>query len=88
MAQDPKRGAVSQVLPYVAAMAAAHGGQGKKSADFLKAHSRNHKHRQDTVQKSTHPNGNRTIAPPEAQNETSPEDMTFRCPDAEHDRTG
>lgn len=43
MAQDPKKEAVSQIFPHVAAVAAAYGDPQKKYANFLQAHSSNYK---------------------------------------------
>lgn len=43
MAQDPKKEAVSQIFPHVAAVAAAYGDPAKKYANFLQAHNRNYK---------------------------------------------
>lgn len=43
MAQDPKKEAVSQVFPHVAAVAAAYGDPDKKYANFLQAHNSNYK---------------------------------------------
>src|ERR1700759_3825338 len=43
MAQDPKKEAVSQIFPHVAAVAAAYGGPDKKYANFLQAHNSNYK---------------------------------------------
>jgi hypothetical protein len=43
MAQDPKKEAVSQVFPHVAAIAAAYGDPDKKYTNFLKAHNSNYK---------------------------------------------
>ena len=43
MAQDPKKEAVSQIFPHVAAVAAAYGDPGKKYANFLQAHKSDYK---------------------------------------------
>jgi len=43
MAQDPKKEAVSQIFPHVAAIAAAYGDPGKKYANFLQAHKSDYK---------------------------------------------
>jgi len=43
MAQDPKKEAVSQIFPHVAAVAAAYGDPEKKYANFLQTHNRNYK---------------------------------------------
>ena len=43
MAQDPKKEAVSQIFPHVAAIAAAYGDPGKKYASFLQAHKSDYK---------------------------------------------
>lgn len=43
MAQDPKKEAVSQIFPHVAAIAAAYGDPDKKYANFLQAHNSNYK---------------------------------------------
>ena len=43
MAQDPKKEAVSQIFPHVAAVAAAYGDAGKKYVNFLQAHDSNYK---------------------------------------------
>lgn len=43
MTQDPKKEAVSQIFPHVAAIAAAYGDPGKKYANFLQAHKSDYK---------------------------------------------
>lgn len=43
MAQDPKKEAVSQVFPHVAAVAAAYGDPDKKYANFLQTHNGNYR---------------------------------------------
>ena len=43
MAQDPKKEAVSQIFPHVAAIAAAYGDPGKKYTSFLQAHNSKYK---------------------------------------------
>lgn len=43
MAQDPKKEAVSQIFPHMAAIAAAYGDPGKKYTNFLQAHHSDYK---------------------------------------------